>query len=434
MTLGETDFKETKPGIGGSGMAEYFFPTYSATIYGLRLIAGGFNIKGKEASKAPTEFNTDVIFIGAGLTAGYSFNDRFFPYVYGGISNLWFSPKDLSGARLQNNRLNLYKRTTISYEAEFGGRIAISEAFSLFLSASLHFPQTDNLDDIARGSFNDFYYSGKFGVTLSLFGKKDSDGDGITDSEDYCPSNAEDYDGFEDDDGCPDWDNDGDGIPDIKDQCINEREDIDGFEDEDGCPDFDNDGDGIPDALDKCPNEPENFNGYEDEDGCPDILSNLLSLPDRDKDGIADESDKCPDEPETFNGFEDEDGCPDDVQAVDTAAAKDITIDGIDLFEYRGYDLKPTGFEKLNVIVKILEVDPFIKWTIESHTDNAGDPDSLKILAQQRALTVVRYFIDSGLPSFMFKISSVGGDLPIADNKTLEGRLKNNRIVIKKRY
>jgi outer membrane protein OmpA-like peptidoglycan-associated protein len=65
-------------------------------------------------------------------------------------------------------------------------------------------------------------------------------------------------------------DSDRDGIPDAKDACPNEAEDHDGFEDTDGCPDPDNDHDRILDADDKCPNEPETYNGIEDDDGCPD--------------------------------------------------------------------------------------------------------------------------------------------------------------------
>src|SRR5207237_1404019 len=38
----------------------------------------------------------------------------------------------------------------------------------------------------------------------------DSDGDGLTDDADKCPQEAEDKDGFQDDDGCPDPDNDAD--------------------------------------------------------------------------------------------------------------------------------------------------------------------------------------------------------------------------------
>jgi|GEM_PF-2001876 len=68
-------------------------------------------------------------------------------------------------------------------------------------------------------------------------------------------------------------DRDGDGITDDVDNCPNDPEDFDGFEDSDGCPDPDNDGDGILDADDRCPNDPEIFNGYEDEDGCPDEMA-----------------------------------------------------------------------------------------------------------------------------------------------------------------
>jgi outer membrane protein OmpA-like peptidoglycan-associated protein len=65
-------------------------------------------------------------------------------------------------------------------------------------------------------------------------------------------------------------DADADRIPDDRDLCPQEPEDYDGFEDEDGCPDLDNDQDRILDANDKCPNEPETYNGFEDDDGCPD--------------------------------------------------------------------------------------------------------------------------------------------------------------------
>jgi hypothetical protein len=66
-------------------------------------------------------------------------------------------------------------------------------------------------------------------------------------------------------------DPDADGIESDVDKCPNDAEDKDGFEDDDGCPDPDNDLDHIPDVSDKCPNEPETYNGFEDEDGCPDM-------------------------------------------------------------------------------------------------------------------------------------------------------------------
>jgi len=159
----------------------------------------------------------------------------------------------------------------------------------------------------------------------------DSDGDGTPDKDDPCPDQAEDKDGFHDEDGCPEPDNDndgvldgndkcplaagvqenqgcpqeapkdrdGDGIFDAQDKCADQSEDKDGFQDEDGCPELDNDQDGLVDSADKCPTE----TGPVQNVGCP-IL-------DKDGDGLNDPQDKCPGEPEDKDGFQDEDGCPD---------------------------------------------------------------------------------------------------------------------------
>jgi Tol biopolymer transport system component/outer membrane protein OmpA-like peptidoglycan-associated protein len=65
-------------------------------------------------------------------------------------------------------------------------------------------------------------------------------------------------------------DSDGDGLLDPDDRCVMDAEDKDGFEDEDGCPDPDNDGDGLNDDVDRCPRDRETKNGFQDADGCPD--------------------------------------------------------------------------------------------------------------------------------------------------------------------
>ncbi|HUH01199.1 MAG TPA: OmpA family protein [Kofleriaceae bacterium] len=134
---------------------------------------------------------------------------------------------------------------------------------------------------------------------------RDSDNDGIRNDKDRCPLEPEDFDGFQDGDGCPDPDNDGDRRLDAEDKCPNEPEDIDGFEDDDGCPDPDNDGDGIPDGEDRCPNDAEDGKEPNPKDGCP------LTAIDSDDDGVKDAFDHCPMDPEDRDGFEDWDGCPD---------------------------------------------------------------------------------------------------------------------------
>jgi hypothetical protein len=130
----------------------------------------------------------------------------------------------------------------------------------------------------------------------------DADGDEIGDERDECAELAEDRDGFEDADGCPDFDNDGDGVPDDQDKCAKELEDSDGFQDEDGCADPDNDRDGVPDGADKCPTEAAAA-APGAEPGCP--------VKDADVDGVIDPNDRCPAEAEDRDGHEDTDGCID---------------------------------------------------------------------------------------------------------------------------
>jgi hypothetical protein len=67
--------------------------------------------------------------------------------------------------------------------------------------------------------------------------ESDKDGDGLNDADDQCPYLAEDLDGFNDSDGCPDPDNDNDLVPDLDDRCPAEQAEEGRDEDEDGCTD-----------------------------------------------------------------------------------------------------------------------------------------------------------------------------------------------------
>lgn len=68
------------------------------------------------------------------------------------------------------------------------------------------------------------------------FASHDRDGDGIADEVDQCPTLAEDFDGFEDADGCPEADNDDDGIVDAEDACPNVRGVTSSDPRKNGCP------------------------------------------------------------------------------------------------------------------------------------------------------------------------------------------------------
>ena len=249
----------------------------------------------------------------------------------------------------------------------------------------------------------------------------DNDKDGILDVNDQCPLDPEDKDDFEDEDGCPDPDNDKDGILDEDDACPNDPEDMDDFEDVNGCPDPDNDEDGVLDVDDQCPLIPEDLDKFEDEDGCPD--------PDNDKDGLVDVKDGCPDVPEDYDGFEDEDGCPEEGSGLVVLTCEQIEIKDKVHFETASDVIKEKSFEMLNQIATILNAATHIKLVrIEGHTDSRGGDDYNMDLSQRRANSVRKYLIEQGVDPSRLKAVGFGETDPIDDNKTKKGRANNRRV------
>jgi len=206
---------------------------------------------------------------------------------------------------------------------------------------------------------------------VSVDSHPDVDDDTILNADDACPFDPEDFDGIQDEDGCPETDADGDGILDEVDACPEDAEDLDGIQDEDGCPETDADSDGMPDdyeqanvcldpleddaagdpdgdgltnidemdaGTDPCDDDSDGDTFPDDQElslgsdplnaastpehislpwTCTDGIDNDLdSLPDlldcdTDSDGIANYFDPCPFRAEDMDGYQDNDGCPD---------------------------------------------------------------------------------------------------------------------------
>ncbi len=299
--------------------------------------------------------------------------------------------------------------------------LALAEANYDFAAAELYygnyFPAKDHVEIAAKNANLAVEKSPKAACTYSDHPPKlipkigDRDGDGIPDNLDKCPDDPEDFDGFEDADGCPDLDNDKDGIPDKLDKCPNEPEDKDGFEDEDGCPDLDNDKDGILDADDKCPNQP----GPKENQGCPDT--------DRDGDGIVDRLDKCPDVPGVPP-----DGCP----AEPPRKFIVVTDDKIELkqkihFATNKAKIFPDSFELLNEVVDLLKKRPTLELRIEGHTDAKGKLKKNMKLSDDRAKSVVNFLVKGGIEESRLSFKGFGPTVPIGNNKTAAGREQNRR-------
>ncbi len=253
----------------------------------------------------------------------------------------------------------------------------------------------------------------------------DNDKDGIPDVNDACPDIPEDFDGDQDEDGCPegsDGDRDGDGILDSRDKCPDVPEDKDGFEDEDGCPDPDNDKDGIPDVRDKCPNDPEDKDGFEDEDGCPE--------PDNDLDGILDAVDQCPNEPETYNGFEDEDGCPDKGKVI--IEGDDILILEKINFATGSAEILPSSFSILDAVATTLKHHPdFLVIEIAGHADERSSDEYNLKLTKDRAASVLQALVDRHVEASRFVSQGYGEYCPISEGHDEAAWEQNRRVEFK---
>jgi len=213
-------------------------------------------------------------------------------------------------------------------------------------------------------------------------------------------------------------DRDGDGILDDIDQCPDVAEDRDGFEDEDGCPDFDNDGDGISDNNDQCPDDPEDLDGFQDEDGCPDK--------DNDMDGILDPQDNCPNNPETVNGYKDQDGCPDEKPKE---IKQSFILKGVN-FKTASAELLEESYYVLENVFNSLEAYPNIRVEIAGHTDSQGSDSYNLALSRDRARSVMSYLVMRGIAQERLEANGYGETRPLADNNTEEGRYLNRRVEV----
>jgi OOP family OmpA-OmpF porin len=434
ITLAYTDYKGNEIDYLGKGSIEYFFPTNSMGLFGIRAFAAGGFINQQDDRKNPDYFRTKMTIIGLGGVYKLSIGNSVFPYGFAGASYLWFNPRGRNDERLINNRVGKYKKEEININGEIGLRILIAENLSFNLSGALHVSPNDNLDDIKAGLKTDLFYTIAGGFSYSFFTKRDSDGDGVPDDIDICPDTPgglavdefgcpvdSDMDGVPDyldkcpgtprnvkvdNDGCP-VDSDNDGVPDYRDLCPGTPKGV--RVDEFGCP-VDSDNDGVPDYLDKCPNTPPGV--QVDASGCP---------KDSDGDGVPDFMDECPNTP---SGVEvDERGC--------AKVSKQIIMKGDANFEFGTAKLLPSSYSVLNNLALTMKDNLKTRWRIEGYTDAIGSDAYNLELSRKRAEAVANYLTNLGIDRNRLEILPMGKSKPVATNETPEGRAMNRRVEIK---
>jgi len=253
-------------------------------------------------------------------------------------------------------------------------------------------------------------------------GCPDTDGDGLKDSEDECPKIF----GPKENNGCPKKkvvevveeeeeekvpqvvaepsDIDGDGIIDEKDDCPK----VAGIPEFNGCPDTD--GDGIKDSDDDCPKVP----GIPEFNGCPDT----------DGDGLKDSDDDCPKTPGPISNK----GCPEIEEKVEKILK--IAFDNLEFASSKAIILSASK-PSLDELSKVMLGNENFNLLISGHTDDIGKAETNLSLSKKRAQAVEKYLISKGVGKERMTVEFFGETMPIADNKTIEGRQKNRRVEMK---
>ena len=96
-------------------------------------------------------------------------------------------------------------------------------------------------------------------------------------------------------------------------------------------------------------------------------------------------------------------------------------------FETNAAVLQKISSVELDALVRYLKTTANAQILIEGHTDNTGTSTQNNLLSLQRANAIANYLQQKGIATARIQTKGLGSSMPIADNKTAEGRAKNRR-------
>ena len=112
------------------------------------------------------------------------------------------------------------------------------------------------------------------------------------------------------------------------------------------------------------------------------------------------------------------------------AAATKVTYAADAFFAANSAVLKAAGKAKLDDLVGKVKAINLEVIVAVGHTDSKGNDASNQKLSVRRAEAVKAYLVSKGIEKNRVYTEGKGSKQPVADNKTTEGRAKNNRVEI----
>ncbi|WP_210487928.1 OmpA family protein [Rufibacter aurantiacus] len=90
--------------------------------------------------------------------------------------------------------------------------------------------------------------------------------------------------------------------------------------------------------------------------------------------------------------------------------------------------IRPESMGTLNSIVKLMQEQPSLNFSVDGHTDTDGDDASNLKLSQQRAEAVKTYLVNQGIADSRLKAKGQGESKPLDKGTTAEAKANNRRV------
>jgi outer membrane protein OmpA-like peptidoglycan-associated protein len=418
------------------------------------------------------------------------------PYLYAGIGAFFYKHKQIPVLAALDDQ---GEKFTQYIPIGLGLQFKVGEKTALEISGGYNLTMKDDIEYLVEGEdTKDGYYSvlvgfayggtdegdsDKDGLSNKLekelgTNKKltDTDGDGLTDADEYLKFKTNPLVADTDGDGL----SDGDELLKYRTSPVEADTDGDGLTDPQEVQKYltdptkaDSDGDGLTDSAEINTHKTDPMKADSDGDGLSDgdeinkYKCNPLMV-DSDKDGLSDGDEvkkysSSPMKPDTdgdglgdnqevtqlktnpvkldtdggtiADGVEVNRGtnpldANDDLEKeekIKGAVGTEIILEGI-VFASGSSTIKPESKVTLDKVAKTMLDNPEIEVEIQGHTDSVGKHDANVRLSQARAESVAKYLVSKGVAAARMVSKGIGPDRPVASNDTVEGRQLNRRI------
>jgi OmpA-OmpF porin, OOP family len=149
------------------------------------------------------------------------------------------------------------------------------------------------------------------------------------------------------------------------------------------------------------------------------VRAAAIDEPDTDGDGVADADDRCPGTP---RGAEvDANGC---------VKIEKVVLKGVN-FATGSATLLPAAGDTLRTVAEAMKANPKIQVEVGGHTDSVGSESANQRLSERRADSVRDFLVREGVDASRLTTRGYGESTPVDTNDTADGRSNNRRVAFR---